>query len=138
MRRNKRHLKVWLLTFFVSTTTTFAQTLQQKQAISNSYDKVKLDQLQEEFQAKSEARKAEALAMASKRGWEVLRKNSDGSIDELVAVTPGGNPVYYSIHNVDAARSTRANHLNIGGSLGLSLDGQNMTAHVWDAALVPK
>lgn len=70
--------------------------------------------------------------MASLRGWEILKPNTDGSVDELIAVSSDGKPIYYTIYNEDAARSTRANHLNIGGSLGLSLDGQNMTAHVWD------
>lgn len=70
--------------------------------------------------------------MASLRGWEILKPNSDGSVDELVAVSRDGQPIYYTVYNEDAARSTRADHLNIGGSLGLSLDGQNMTAHVWD------
>ena len=70
--------------------------------------------------------------MAAQEGWEVFRTNSDGSFDELVAVTKSGQPLYYSLYNADAAVSTRANYLNIGGGLGLSLDGQNMTAHVWD------
>ncbi len=132
MRRNKRLVKALLLAFAVSTTTSFAQTPLQKQEISNSYDKAKLSQLQRDFTDKQNARKTEALNMAALRGWQVRKKNNDGSIDELMAVSSDGQPLYYSIYNADAARSTRAIHLNIGGSLGLSLDGQNMTAHVWD------
>ncbi|WP_425392145.1 S8 family serine peptidase [Ekhidna sp.] len=132
MRRNKRQVKALLLAFTLSTTMSFAQTLQQRQEISNKYDLTKLSQLKQDFRAKEEQRKAQAINMASLRGWEILKPNSDGSVDELVAVSADGNPIYYSIYNEDAARSTRADHLNIGGSLGLSLDGQNMTAHVWD------
>lgn len=132
MRRNKRQVKAMLLAFAMSTTMTFAQTPQQRQEISNKYDKSKLTQLSQNFKAKEESRRAEAINMASLRGWEILKPNSDGSVDELVAVSRDGQPIYYTIYNEDAARSTRANHLNIGGSLGLSLDGQNMTAHVWD------
>lgn len=132
MRRNKRLVKALLLAFAMSTTTTFAQTLQQRQEISDTYDKSKLTQLQRDFTQKENQRKAEAINMASLRGWEILRPNTDGTIDELVAVSPEGQPIYYTVFNADAARSTRADHLNIGGSLGLSLDGQNMTAHVWD------
>ncbi|MEO9870545.1 S8 family serine peptidase [Ekhidna sp.] len=132
MRRNKRYIKALLLALIVSTTTTFAQTLQQRQGISDKYNKAKLTQLQKDFKLKEDSRRSEAINMASLRGWDILKANSDGSVDELVAVSPDGYPIYYSIHNEDAARSTRANHLNIGGSLGLSLDGQNMTAHVWD------
>ena len=132
MKRISRLAKVVLLTFAVSTTHTFAQTSKQKQEISNQYDKSKLTQLRQSFKKKEDQRRAQAINMASMRGWEILRPNTDGSIDELMAVSPDGQPIYYTIHNVAAARSTRANHLNIGGSLGLSLDGQNMTAHVWD------
>lgn len=132
MRRNKRQVKALLLAFTLSTTISFAQTSQQKQEISSKYDKTKLTQLKQDFAQKENSRKAQAINMASLRGWEILKPNSDGSVDELVAVSRDGQPIYYTVYNEDAARSTRADHLNIGGSLGLSLDGQNMTAHVWD------
>ena len=48
--------------------------------------------------------------MATLNGWEILKPNSDGSVDELVAVSPDGNPIYYTVFNADAARSTRADH----------------------------
>lgn len=108
----------------------------QRQEISNKYDKSKLTQLKQNFKAKEDNKKAQAINMAALRGWEILKPNSDGSVDELVAVSSDGHPIYYTIYNADASRSTRANHLNIGGSLGLSLDGQNMTAHVWDGGPV--
>lgn len=132
MRRTERLIKALLLAFIASTTMTFAQTLQQRQEISNKYDKSKLTQLRQEFKQKEDSRRSQAINMASMRGWEILKPNSDGSVDELVAVSRDGKPIYYTVFNADAARSTRADHLNIGGSLGLSLDGQNMTAHVWD------
>ena len=132
MRRNKRHVKALLLAFALSTTASFAQTPDQLREIRSNYDQDKLSQLKQDFELKENTRRAQAINMASLRGWEVLKANSDGTIDELVAVSPEGQPIYYTIFNADAARSTRADHLNIGGSLGLSLDGQNMTAHVWD------
>ncbi|NQZ77732.1 MAG: S8 family serine peptidase, partial [Ekhidna sp.] len=110
----------------------FAQTPEQRQQISDKYNKAKLTELQRDFKLKEDRRRAEAINLASIRGWEILKPNTDGTIDELVAVSADGQPIYYTLFNEDAARSTRANHLNIGGSLGLSLDGQNMTAHVWD------
>ena len=56
----------------------------------------------------------------------------DGGFAELQRIDSDGSLIYYRTFNVAAARSTRTNHLNIGGSLGLSLDGQNMIAYVWD------
>ena len=121
-----------MLAFAMSTTTTFAQTQQQRKQITSKYDNSKLAQLQRDFTQKQNKRKAEAISLAAQNGWDVLKANPDGTFDELIAVSSEGQPIYYTIYNQDAARSTRANHLNIGGSLGLSLDGQNMTAHVWD------
>ena len=121
---------LFLLTSYFSPV--FAQTPLQRQEISNTYDLPKLRQMSNAYQLQAALRKAEATSMAAQKGWETLRVNEDGSIDELIAVSPDGQPIYYTVYNVAAAASTRANHLNIGGSLGLSLDGQNMTAHVWD------
>lgn len=132
MRKIQWHWKALLLAFLMSTTSVFAQTDNQRQTISNTYDLTKLSGLSQEFSLRAQLKKQQALSLAAQKGWDVLRSNPDGSFDELIAVSPEGQPVYYTIYNEDAARSTRTDHLNIGGSLGLSLDGQNMTAHVWD------
>ena len=51
-------------------------------------------------------------------------------------LSPEGLPIYYSTENVNAAKSTRANHLNTGGSLGLNLNGQGMVVREWDGGNV--
>lgn len=108
------------------------QNAQQKTQITKLYNKQALKNLQQTFLEKQVGNREKAIQMAQQRGWEVKIQKADGTIDELVSVSADGFPIYYSIHNVAAARSTRANHLNIGGSMGLNLDGQNMTAYVWD------
>lgn len=132
MKKIQWHWKALLLALLLSTTSSFAQTSQERQKIGSTYDLVKLNQLKKNFSNRATERKAEAIQLAAQRGWDVLRDNSDGSFDELIAVSSDGQPIYYTVYNDDAARSTRADHLNIGGSTGLNLDGQNMTAHVWD------
>jgi trimeric autotransporter adhesin len=132
MRRNPWQMGAMLLAFMMSTTSLFSQTIAEREKISSTYNLSKLQQLKTNFQSQAESKKQQAIQLAAVNGWEVLRSNNDGSFDELVAVSTDGQPIYYTIYNVNAAKSTRANHLNIGGSLGLSLDGQNMTAHVWD------
>lgn len=121
-----------LLMSCVSISTSIAQTESQRRQITNNYDKVKLNQMALDYRSKALSRKNEALRLAAVKGWDVLRKNPDGTFDELMAVTADGHPVYYTIYNADAARSTRTNHLHNGGSLGLDLEGQGLTAHVWD------
>ncbi|WP_211323966.1 GEVED domain-containing protein [Sediminitomix flava] len=109
-----------------------AQTASEKAIITQKYNQKKLSTLKETFKKKEIATREIAFAMAQQKGWKKLKVNLDGTVDQLVGVTTDGSPIYYSLYNADAARSTRANHLNSGGSLGLNIDGQNMTAHVWD------
>ncbi len=127
-----RNAGILMLLLLISLQSAFAQSLEQKKKIIDSYDQGRLKMLERDYNTRNIERKSRALELAQVNGWEVFVANPDGTVDELMDVTPDGRPLYYTIYNVDAARSTRANHLNIGGSLGLSLDGQNMTAHVWD------
>ncbi|WP_157494063.1 GEVED domain-containing protein [Fulvivirga imtechensis] len=132
MKTKPTHWKVVLPIFLFSISMSFAQTQSEKQKISNRYNQNRLTQLRTEFSQKAAAAKQQALEMAAQKGWDVLKTNDDGSFDELIAVSTDGKPIYYTVYNVNAARSTRANHLHSGGTLGLNVNGQNMTAHVWD------
>lgn len=100
--------------------------------IINSYDQAKLKALYDEFNNKYSLARAEAVAFALENNLPLKKYNADGSFDELQRMAPDGTLLYYSLHNVNAAISTRANYLNTGGGLGLTVDGNGMTAHVWD------
>lgn len=136
MRGNKRHIKAVLLALMVSTGSVFAQTAKQKQKITSAYNSKKLNELNVKFSDQRKEKKEEALRIAALRGWDVRSYNPDGTFDELMEISPTGEPVYYTIYNVDAATSTRTNYLHTGGGLGLTVDGYNMTAHVWDGGPV--
>ncbi len=127
-----RFSKAFVFALLMTGGVAFAQTKEQRQEISNQYNQTKLTQLQDEYARKASQEKQKALQMAQQKGWDVIKVYPDGSFAELQRVASDGSPIYYSTYNVAAARSTRANHLNIGGSLGLNLDGQNMIAYVWD------
>ncbi len=114
-----------------------AQNKKEAQQISSKYNLSKLQKIEQDFSTKSKAEKQEALKIAKQRGWKAKVTNPDGSYMELQRVE-NGRPIYYGTHNVNAARSTRANHLNSGGSLGLNLMGQNMTAYVWDGGVADR
>lgn len=43
-----------------------------------------------------------------------------------------GTPIYTSLDNANAAIATGTNHLQVGGSLGLDLDGSGIMVGVWD------
>jgi hypothetical protein len=111
-----------------------AQTQLQKEQITSRYDKQKFQQLKSEFLQKTADEKQRAQQLANQRGWQTKITTQDGRYLELQKVVDG-MPIYYTTFNVAAAKSTRVDHLNSGGSLGLNLDGQNMTAYVWDGGI---
>jgi chitodextrinase len=109
-----------------------SQTLQQKAEIAEQYDQAKLESLAKSLKESQEAAKTQAIELANQNGWPVTYTFNGFGQAEIAKIGPNGAPIYYQTDNVDAAISTRVNHVNSGGSLGLSLDGQGMTAHVWD------
>jgi hypothetical protein len=112
----------------------YGQTQKQKEKITSRYNTSEIAKLQRQFTENAQKQKQEALKAAQLNNWPLVIQE-EGKYAELQRIAEDGSPVYYTTFNVDAARSTRTDHLNIGGSLGLSLDGQNMTAHVWDGGL---
>ncbi len=111
-----------------------AQDKEQIKKIKGKYDLEKLTSLKNSFLQKSSSEKQQAIQIAQQKGWKVKFTNNKGELLELQRVV-NGKPIYYTTFNVAAAKSTRTDHLNSGGSLGLNLMGQNMTAHVWDGGL---
>ncbi|WP_438710505.1 GEVED domain-containing protein [Aquimarina muelleri] len=113
----------------------YAQTPQQKAQILQQSNLSELNQLQTTFTNQAKLQKEEAIQIAKRNGWQVKMNTANGGFAELQRVITVDNktiPIYYSTSNVAAAKSTRANHLHTGGSLSLNLNGQNMTAYVWD------
>lgn len=122
-------LHIFLLLFSLSAT---GQTQEQKKELLAQYDLSKIKQLAAVLSEKEKAEKEKALLAAQRNQWEVFKKNTDGSIDELMGLFPDGSPKYFSINNINAAISTRANQLHTGGGVGLNLNGQGMIGGVWD------
>ena len=108
-----------------------AQNQQQVEKIKQGYNLVKLEKIKQHLEKVAKQEKQLALQIAKQKGWKEKIILQDGRMLELQKVD-GGKPIYYTTFNVDAARSTRTNHLHSGGSLGLNLMGQGMTAYVWD------
>ncbi|NNJ81006.1 MAG: S8 family serine peptidase, partial [Flavobacteriaceae bacterium] len=101
-------------------------------AIVDSYDKAALSALYAQFSERQLLEKQDAVAYAMVRNIPIKKYNPDGTFDELMKIAEDGSPIYYTLHNVNAAISTRANYLNSGGGLGLTEDGDGMLAGVWD------
>ena len=126
-----------LLTFLLvfTTTLTFSQTKKQIEKIQQETNLANLRSIEESSKIRVTEAKEKALQMAQIKGWPITF-TENGSFHELMSLTKDNQPVYYKTLNQNAAISTRVNHLNSEGSLGLDLDGQGMTAHIWDGGRV--
>ena len=109
-----------------------AQTSSERQVIQSKSNVSELLTLSQTYSEEYQVKKQEAARRAQMQNIPMRLTLDDGGVAELQRFAEDGSPIYYRTFNVAAARSTRTNHLNIGGSLGLNLDGQNMTANVWD------
>ncbi|MEM8890403.1 MAG: S8 family serine peptidase, partial [Bacteroidota bacterium] len=115
----------------------FSQTPAQRAKITREYKTTQLTKLKDRLTLERQKAKLEAEALAVQNGWPIRYTFDNGEgVAELVRIGPNGNPVYFKTFNVDAAVSTRTDHVNSGGSLNLNLDGQGMTAYVWDGGAV--
>ncbi len=131
---NNKYVLILLLSFF--SISFYAQSKQDAATIIANYDLVKIKEKEAFFKKKCESEKMKAVEKAMQYNWPIRVVNKNGSISELMKLTPDGYPIYYTNNNANASKSTRANHLNTGGSLGLDLNGQGMIARVWDGGTV--
>jgi hypothetical protein len=129
-------IKITLLFLFLFSVFTFGQTESECQKIIAASNLSELNKMAIEYDSIFKAEKIIANQMAAIKGWPLITKEKNGGMSELIRLDQFGNPVYYQTDNAGAAITTRANRLNSGGSLGLSLDGQNMNVGVWDGGKV--
>ncbi|WP_291115105.1 S8 family serine peptidase [Flavobacterium sp. UBA6135] len=121
-----------LVLFLFYSSFLFSQNNVDKRYILGASNLQELKKLENEFIQNYRNNQIRIQKLAKEKGWDLIKVNSDGSFDELVGVLVDGNPLYYAIENLNASRSTRANHLNSGGSLNLNLNGESLTVGVWD------
>ncbi|GGG12858.1 hypothetical protein GCM10011344_11920 [Dokdonia pacifica] len=128
----KNYLRGLSLGLALCATQVYAQTPNQIAQITKENNQERLAQLEQQFLQVSAQQRQFAKQQASQKGIPTQITLDNGGIAELQRILPDGTPIYYSTFNADAAISTRTTHINAGGSLGLNLMGQNMTAYVWD------
>ncbi len=126
--------KILLFTGLVISQLLSAQTADEIKKITSEYNQLKLSSLSAQYRKQAEKDKEYAIKRAGELNIPLIIDDGK-TYKELQKILADDTPIYYTTFNVDAARSTRTNHLNIGGSLGLNLMGLNMTAHIWDAGL---
>lgn len=128
--------KIGLLFTMLCLQFSFAQTEADKVKILAETNLTELNRMAPIYDSIYKANKHRAMEMAAVKGWQEFINKPNGGFAELVSVDELNNPIYYTTDNAGAALTTRANRLNTGGSLGLQLDGQNMTIGIWDGGKV--
>ena len=126
---NKKNI-IFTLSFLFSLCI-FGQTKAEREKIMASYDMEQLENLKfilnERFLAKEKRVSAYLMAnITEKRKIKVDNKSY------VIYDIQDGKPVYRTTYNVNSAKGTRTDKLHNGGSLGLNLEGQNMSIGVWD------
>jgi len=127
--------KIFFSAFVLISYFSFSQTKQQIKEFTKDYDFQKLKELETSFQQNFFSEKLRATRIAEQNNWPIRYTNDKGTLFELKRIAKNGTPIYYRTFNTNAANSTRASFLHSGGFFGYNLDGQGMTAHVWDGGL---
>lgn len=137
MKLELTKVKLLLLLTCFTTFSVLSQNAQQRQSIIDQSNGSNLKSIQNRLIETMQLEKQIATSFALQNNLPLRYVLPDGSGEaELMKIGPNGKLFYYVTDNVDAAVSTRTDHLNTGGSLGLNLDGQGMTAYVWDGGAV--
>ena len=128
--------KSYILIFIAIAHFGFSQSKSQISEIVKDYDVNKIKALREKIYERENSEYLRAVEWAKANNWPIIRFLENDGVEEIYKMGPNGIPIYRRTDNVAAAISTRTNFLNAGGGLGLNLDGQNMTARVWDGGTV--
>jgi len=122
-----------LLPFFA-----FSQTAEEKRKLASFSNKEANTVLAKELQKEEQQRKLRLDAyLKSNPQVSKVETTDDGfGKKELMDVLPNGEKIYAQTHNAGSATTSRATSLYNGGSLGINIQGQGMTAGVWDGGSV--
>jgi len=105
--------------------------------LADKTDKVRLEQIRQEANRRSESVKQQLENLSKRLDWAQSRYAKyyqNGKVYGIEAVLPDGTVLVNEINsNVGAANTTRASSLWTGGSLGLNLNGESVQFGVWEA-----
>lgn len=110
----------------------FAQTPEQRKQIASGYDQVAIAELNKLVKSSNEKEMAKLEILKAQNNWPQMITLENGNIAHLVGLLMDDQPRYVTTFNAQAAQMQGATSLYNGGSLGVNIEGQNMTVGVWD------
>lgn len=110
-----------------------AQSLEDRKKIAANSNNEANIQLMNILQGENVERKIRLSNFLSQNpSYRTTTKFGKMGLLELLDVLPNGEKIFARTTNAGAAITARANTLYNGGALGINIQGQNMTAAVWD------
>lgn len=132
-----RFIKIkFLFVMLFSMVIASAQNIEDKNKIQKNYDLEKINRLIERLKEKEAQKQAKIDAFLSKNPTVKKTYLSYGRQHVLYEII-NNKPVYISSDNQRCAIATKTNSMNPGGSLGLNLEGENMSIGVWEVGDYP-
>jgi len=113
----------------------FGQNAEEQKKILKTYDLNKAKDLMHDIKEKEKLRQFKIDSYLLSNVGSKTQTLSDGKKYTIVDIIDG-KPVFISSDNALAAKGAKTNKLYPGGSLGLSLEGENMNIGVWDGGWV--
>src|SRR5690625_4952834 len=96
-----------------------AQTLQEREKITQEYDLVSSKKLAQEINSYTKENYNRAMQLAQRYDWPLKIEYNDGGIGELVGVLDDEYPLYYRTYNKGGVSTIHADAVHTGGSAGL-------------------
>jgi len=129
MKNNTASFLLSLLTFLPM----HSQTLEDRIKLTSHSNTAANADLQKKLNTEKAARTIRLSSYLNQNpGISKKTAITNHGIRELIDVLPNGELIYAQTDNAGASVTARANKLYSGGGLGLNIQGQNMTAGVWD------
>lgn len=110
----------------------FAQTDAERQKIIATYDQSVIQAAKNTLEQRAASNKQEVAKYLSQNPAIEKKISESEEFIWLERIDRYGNPVYIAPTNYFGLLTIGANHLHSGGSLGLNIEGQGITAGIWD------
>lgn len=112
-----------------------AQTEQQRQKITQDYDKQELRNLSQSYSKIYNKQRQRALDYAKANDLPMVVENENGEKSYLIRMDDLGNLIYYKNNSEAGATTIGVDRVWSEGNMGLQLEGEGLLGGVWDGGI---